>query len=120
MQPEEWMQIKYMLSFLQPFAEVTSYMSGQSYPTVSGIIVFFNGIMDHLDSYKRKKVYKKNSHLKIIAKAADAANTKMRQYYNMTSHLHGVVTLLDPRCNIEYFNKKAKYTDEHLKPVLKR
>jgi len=120
MNSEEWEQIKHMLSFLQPFAEVTSYMSGEAYPTVSSIIVFFNGIMDHLDSCENKAIYRKNNHLKIISRAAESANIKMKQYYNLTTNLHSVVTLLDPRCNMDFFEKKAKFTEELIIPILRR
>ena len=120
MKPEEWQQIERMLHFLQPFAEVTTHMSAQSYPTVSSIIVFFNGIMDHLDSCKHKGIYRKSGHLKVIAEAAESAYLKMKEYYNMTSSLHCVMTLLDPRCNMEYFSKKAKFADAQIKPFLQR
>lgn len=115
----EWETIEHILHLLRPFAELTNYMSSQTYPTLSSVIVYYNVILDHLDNYEEDPVYKQNEHLQIIESAARAAKIKMLQYYNKTTDIHCVVTLLDPRCNLAYF-KKAKFTNDLMKPILKR
>ena len=117
--PKEWEIIEHILHLLQPFAVLTDYMSSQSYPTLSSIIVFYNAILDHLDNYEDDPFYKQNKHLQSIESAARAAKCKLLEYYNRTTDIHCVVTLLDPRCNLAYF-KKAKFTNELMKPILKR
>ena len=96
--PSKWKEIYHLLAFFRPFAEVTVEMSGQKYPTMSGVIVYFNFILDHLDRYKEDL----DIPLKIRT-AAEEAHTKMVEYYNKTNTLNCIITLLDPRCNVEYF-----------------
>ena len=117
--PKEWETIEHILHLLRPFAELTGYMSSQSYPTLSSIIVYYNAILDHLDNYEEDPFYKQNKHLQIIESAAGAAKIKLLQYYNKTTDIYCVVTLLDPRCNLAFF-KKAKFTNDLMKPILKR
>jgi hypothetical protein len=116
---KEWEQIQEMLQFLQPFAELTTLISGETYPTISNTIVYYNVILDHLDSCKRKALYRRKKHLHVIVQAAALAKEKLIQYYNRTTDIHCVVTLIDPCCKLAYF-KKEKFTDELLQPILKR
>jgi len=100
-----WYEIKHLTLFLKPFAESTRFMSGQSYSTLSGVIILFNVIMDHLDAYRNEigeysTVSNPPASLFI---AARAAWDKIHKYYNKTNNTHTVVTLLDPRCNVDYF-----------------
>ena len=96
----EWHEIHQLLSFFKPFVEATLKMSGQKYPTLSGVIVLFNVIMDHLDEYKDEK-----SHIPAkIKEAANAAYVKIVEFYNKTNTTNCMVTLLDPRWNVQFFD----------------
>jgi Domain of unknown function (DUF4413) len=84
-------------------------MCGQTYPTLSSVIVLFNEIMDHLDIY-RDGTFEENKMTtppNDIIKAAEAAYCKIQDYYMKTNTLHCVVTLMDPRCKTEYFKQKG-------------
>jgi hypothetical protein len=116
---DEWEEIQHLLGFFRPFAEVTVMMSSESHPTLSGIIVYFNIIMDHLDKYRKGK-YHLSTPLPIIIKiAAQASYEKIKEFYNKTSKLHCIITLLDPRCNLEYF-RCERFGDEWINPFMAR
>jgi hypothetical protein len=46
---EKWNRIEELGTFLKPFAAVTKYMSGSTYPTVAGVVPIFNRLCDHLE-----------------------------------------------------------------------
>jgi len=114
-----WQEIQYMLNFLGPFAEITTLMSGQSYPTISKVIPYFNVLMDHLDKYRFKFKHGKKFLPSCIRDAAAKAYIKVKQYYNKTNPTQCLVTLLDPRCNVHYF-KVQKFAPEILDPIIER
>ena len=111
--PARWQEIQQLLIFFKPFAEVTNYMSGQSYSTISSVIVQFNVIFDHLEFYtgstpmmkskKSNKSSKSKGPPAYIVNAAMAAHSKLREYYSKTNDMLCLITLLDPRCKKEYF-----------------
>ena len=106
---KEWNEIEHLIAFFKPFAEVTTFMTGQNYPTISGVILLFNSIMDHLDKYRLvQKNLKVVIHLpEKIKEAAEASYQKMLKYYNRTNEIHCVVALLDPRLNKGYFQNSG-------------
>ena len=93
-------------------------MSGQTYSTVGGVIVCFNAIMDHLERYIEGKIpcLKPPS---IVKQAAEAAHSKMKEYYNKTNMMHCIVTLFDPRCNMEYFERNG-FTEDMIDDFVQR
>ena len=111
METEDWQKLQHILFFLHPFAAVTTFMSGQTYPTVSSIIVFFNAIMDHVERFKSSELPS------IVRTAAKESFKKLKQYYNKTSKMNCIVTLLDPRCNLSYFRKDG-FTKQLMDPFL--
>jgi len=113
MEREDWQKLQHILFFLHPFAAVTTFMSGQTYPTVSSIIVFFNAIMDHCERFKSSELPS------IVRTAAKESFKKLIQYYNKTSTMNCIVTLLDPRCNLPYF-KKDGFTNQLIEPFMDR
>jgi len=114
-----WQEIQYLLHFLGPFAEMTTMMSSQSYPTISSVIPYFNALMDHLDKYRSKSKHGRKFIPLCIRDAAAKAYTKVKQYYNKTNPTQCLVTLLDPRCNVHYF-KVQKFTPQLLDPIIER
>jgi hypothetical protein len=117
--PKEWHEIQHLVFFLKPFAEATITMSGQTYSTISGVIVLFNAILDHLDTYKGGKYETLTRPPAIIQDAAKAAYKKIVEYYNKTNDIHCIVTLLDPRCNLQYFINND-FTPELYGPFMDR
>jgi len=103
--PAKWQEIQQLLIFFKPFAEVTNYMSGQSYSTISNVIVQFNTIFNHLEGYtdKSNKSIKSKGPPAYLVQAAKKAHEKLRDYYRKTHDMYCMVTLLDPRCKLELF-----------------
>ena len=117
---DEWLEIKHLLAFLRHFAEVTMIMSSQKSPTLSGVIVYFNVIMDHLDKYRFGIRDCSTTPLPdIVMQAAEASYQKIHKYYNKTNLIHCIVTLLDPRCNVQYFQKE-EFTQEIIDSIKER
>jgi len=77
-------------------------MSGQNYTTVGGVVVLYNGIMDHLDNYIKMKRMSKG-YIQSIKMAAKAAYDKIVPHYKKVHNMQCIATLLDPRCNLGFF-----------------
>lgn len=116
----EWNHIEHLLYFFKPFAEITVSMSGQKYPTISRVIVLFNAIMGHLEGYMNRECELQTPPPEIIITAAEAAYEKIREYYNKTSVLHCIVTLLDPRFNLRHFKEVEEFTPTQMDYFLPR
>jgi hypothetical protein len=117
---DEWLQVEHLLAFLKLFAEMTAIMSSQTSPTLSNVIVYFNVIMDHLDTYQLGKECQSPNLLPAkITQAAEATFQKIAEYYNKTNDVHCIVTLLDPRFNLEYYRRNG-FTEEMIEPFMSR
>lgn len=116
---DSWEIIEHLIYFLHPFAELTNLMSGQKYSTISGVIVLFNAIMDHLEMYSEGIAETTNPPPVSLTDAAYEAFEKVKEYYNKTSHIHCIVTLLDPRCNLKYFEDNG-FQKDMIDPFLDR
>jgi len=116
--PARWQEIQQLLFFLKPFAESTTFMSAQKYATISGVVVHFNVILDHLEDYLEQGPEESEAP-DYILRAAKAAYKKILEYYRKTNDIHCIVTLLDPRCNIDYFWQNH-FTEELIDPFRDR
>ena len=73
-------------------------MSSSSYPTLSMVIPLYNALIDHIEDYVNED---KDSFIKI---AATRCRAKLLEYYNKTNDACIVVTILDPRLKMDYYN----------------
>ena len=74
-------------------------MCSSTYPTVSAVYPMYNLLMSHA-----KKKMNKDKTSNNIALAANAAWSKLYEYYNKASEeTHYIATILDPRWKIQYF-----------------
>ena len=71
---EDWTNLERMRDFLQPFKEITVFMSSQKYPTISFNAVAYSTIYAHLNSYGHE-------HPAWLREAATAAKAKLNKYY---------------------------------------
>jgi hypothetical protein len=46
---EEWRDIEKIITFLEPFEELSQKIGGDKYPTLSFVVPAFNSLMDHLE-----------------------------------------------------------------------
>lgn len=98
MSNNEWILIEEFFDFLQPFATITKLIEGTKYPTLSYVVPLYNKLMDLVEDWERNK--KKSNETREGAKAALA---KLSKYYNETTPIYLVCTVLDPRLKLDYF-----------------
>lgn len=96
MSQEDWENLEAILGFLEPFEDASELLAGKTYITSSLVVPTFNGLMDHVETFK--------SHKSIMLKeAASAAYDKLNKYYSKTSEMLTVATLCDPRFNLQWY-----------------
>ena len=86
----EWEHLEEMKRFLKPFKMASVNVEGQKYATIHQVLVLYNYLMDYLD--KRKAKYANH----IFSTAAKEASEKLKKYYNESSEVLTVATVLDP------------------------
>ncbi|CAG7721977.1 unnamed protein product, partial [Allacma fusca] len=92
----EWSLVEDMVTFLEPFGEMTNRASKQHLPLMSLTAAIYIQLYEHLESYKND-----SGHHSSIIHAAKLACDKMNVYYPKTDglvYLMGIV--LDPRCKL--------------------
>ena len=95
----EWKTFEELMEFLRPFNLLTEKMSGEEYITASKIIPAFNNLFDHFDRYLEHQSL-------ILAFAAKQGFEKLKKYYSKTNMLTMMLTFLDPRYKMKYFQRQ--------------
>jgi hypothetical protein len=129
---DEWTELEKVKLFLEKFKEITVLMSGSSYPTLSMFIPLYNALIDHMEDYmfededeNENKNEDENEgddengsedEESIIKKAAINSREKLLQYYNKTNDAYVIVTILDPRLKMEYYNDET-WNDDQRKEI---
>jgi hypothetical protein len=132
---DEWTELEKVKLFLEKFKEITVLMSGSSYPTLSMLIPLYNALIDHMEDYmfededeNENKNEDENEgddengsgdEESIIKKAATNGREKLLQYYNKTNDACIIVTILDPRLKMEYYNDET-WNDDQRKEIRKK
>jgi hypothetical protein len=96
--PLQWSDIERLTQFLKPFKDITQYVNGDQYCTISAVVPFYNTLFDHLD-----KAIAESDETSVIYQAAVAAKVKLEKYYSETSHAYTIATFIDPRFRLEYY-----------------
>jgi len=105
------------VAFLEPFKEVTTVMSGSTYPTLSMTIPLFNYLVDHIedtigdegdenDNEEEEEDDENNEEEqinKLIKKAAKYCKSKLLKYYNKTNDSYLISIILDSCFKMQYF-----------------
>ncbi|CAB4377007.1 unnamed protein product [Rhizophagus irregularis] len=127
---DEWTELEKVKLFLEKFKEITVLMSGSSYPTLSMLIPLYNALIDHMEDYmfEDEDVNENEDENEgddengsvdeesIIKKAATNGREKLLQYYNKTNDACVIVTILDPRLKMEYYNDET-WNDDQRKEI---
>ena len=108
---DEWCELDIIKTFLKKFKEITVIMSSSSYPTLSMVIPLYNALIDHTEDY-----ISDDNNSSVIKNAATNCRTKLLEYYNKTNDACIIVTILDPRLKMEYYDDKT-WEDEHRKEI---
>lgn len=97
-----WERIKECHSLLEPFATVTKHVEGFKIPTLSCVIPLFNKLLDFLEDWSTSETRSSSSKT-----AANASIDKLTKYYDKTTDVYLVSTVLDPRLKLHYFIKNG-------------
>ncbi|CAB4421281.1 unnamed protein product [Rhizophagus irregularis] len=130
---DEWTELEKVKLFLENFKEITVLMSGSSYPTLSMLIPLYNALIDHMEDYmfENEDVNENEDENEgddengsvdeesIIKKAATNGREKLLQYYNKTNDACVIVTILDLRLKMEYYNDET-WNDDQRKEIRKK
>ena len=91
-------------------------MSSSSYPTLSMLIPLYNALIDHTEDYLSENENENGSEIEnedddengnresVIKVAATNCRIKLLKYYNKTNDACIIVTILDLRLKMEYYN----------------
>lgn len=99
---EEWNLLSEIVNFLEPFAVTTKYIEGFKYPTLSLVIPLYNKLMDTTEDLSMDFTKSTESR-----RAARLAFDKLINYYDKTTPLYLVATVLDPRLKLVYFQQNG-------------
>lgn len=99
---EGWKKIEECLKFLEPFATITKHVEGFKHPTLSCVIPLYNKLLNFLEDWAND-----SSHSSTSKSAAFAAISKLTKYYDKTTEVYLVSTVLDPRLKLNYFIKNG-------------
>lgn len=115
---KQWQEFILIEDFLKLFHEVTTLMSGSTYPTLSLTIPLFNILVDHVEDTissieesdenqsHEDNIFVLDSESKnMIKEAAKACKEKLLKYYNKTNTTYLISTILDPRLKLDYYKE---------------
>ena len=116
-EPEEWRLLQQVQTFLQPFDKATRYCEADKYTTIHVTLVAYNQLMDQLQATKKQLAGTPLLH------ALDKSFRKLRSYYDRSSELLTVATMLDPTMKAKWHEmphiKEAEERREGLKEAKK-
>ena len=86
--------------------DATEILSGQHYPTLSMVVPVYNLLLTHLEEKKcnaNEPAASMYTETDFLADAANAAYSKLNKYYNISSELCTIATVLDPRLKLDFY-----------------
>ncbi|CAG8831891.1 38345_t:CDS:1, partial [Gigaspora margarita] len=95
---DDWNFFKLLLYFLEVFKEISIEMESSKYPTLSSVILLYNSLIDYVEDWENDQEKPKESR-----NATAFAKEKLLEYYNHTSEINIIVTVLDPQLKLDYF-----------------
>ncbi len=87
-------------------------MSKSLYPTLSQMVPYFDGILDHLQSASLEfAAQARTEDADDICVGLSASFSKMMKYFEISSVLAVLATVLDCRYKMEYYNNDGEVND---------
>ena len=120
----QWNEFTKIQNFFQPFKEVTTIMSGFTYPTISATILLYNYLIDHVEDVigneesddnisesesiatntgTESNATKEEKWSLLTKQASKKSKEKLLEYYNKTNDSYLISIILDPRLKLQYF-----------------
>ncbi|GES73161.1 zinc finger BED domain-containing protein RICESLEEPER 2-like [Rhizophagus clarus] len=114
----EWSELEKVELFFEKFKEITVLMSSSLYPTLSMLIFLYNALIDHMEDYisegeeentredenESEDEIGNDNEESTIKKAAMNCRVKLLHYYNKTNDAYIIVTILDLKLKMKYYN----------------
>ncbi|CAI5957259.1 unnamed protein product [Closterium sp. NIES-64] len=94
----DWETLHSVKTFLSPFAKVSKAAEGAAYPTVAMVLLYYNGLIDAMESRLAKGP---SATLKPMIEAALGL---LKKYELMSSNELWIATFLDPSMKAAWFN----------------
>lgn len=93
---EEWIELQNLNLCLKPFADLSSFVQGQNYPTMWMVLAIYNKLFDSLDEAMAE--YPNNA-------ALSKAFAKLKKYYELTNNCPAnfISTVLCTKYKLNYF-----------------
>jgi hAT family C-terminal dimerisation region/Domain of unknown function (DUF4413) len=112
---EHWENFQVICDLLEPLRDATEVLSGQHYPTLSMVVPVYNVLLNHLEAKCTSNepdptLYAETANL---ADAAKAAYSKLNKYYDISSELCTMATVLDPRLKLQFYKDGSKNGGEN-------
>ena len=114
LQDEDWKRLGESGEFLEPFAEITTFVEGMKYPTLSAVVPLFDDLLRTLEGWKIDMEKSEE-----IRDACEAAILKLQKYQELLSPVAMIATTLDPRLKYDYFEEHygAVFVEASVKPM---
>jgi hypothetical protein len=103
---QEWDNVETIVDILEPIEEASKGMCAEKIPTLSLMMPYFDSILDMLQEkeFQFRRIGRKDEDADTIADGASAAYEKLLKYFNISSELAIVATVLDARFKMEYYS----------------
>ena len=102
---EHWKNLSDILHVLEPLKSATEILSGDNYPSLNMVIPAYVAIMDHWE-----RLLSCNDDVDTIyyesdfkVDASKAALINLNRYYDISSELSTIATVLDPRLKLQFY-----------------
>jgi hypothetical protein len=108
---EHWKNLSDILHVLDPLKSATEVLSGDSYPSLNMVVPCYVMLMNHLERLSSgndvgRSIYAESD---FKVDASKAALMKLNKYYDVSSELCTIATVLDPRHKLEFYKSDQKY-----------
>jgi hypothetical protein len=108
---DEWRQVDYLITILQPFFQFTEAISVSKDVTIYIVFSVYNKLFGHIESSIRKLQQKKIGWKQKMLAALNSSMDKLREYYTLTCNkelgeLYAIGTILSPQNKLQYFQTK--------------
>lgn len=113
--PDEWRQIEYVITVLQPFEQYTRLLSSTSGVTIQNAWGIYNNLFAHIEKVMTMLEKKRLPWKRSIYQALPSARDKLAKYYGKTTGRGGTVynigTVLNPNMKLSVY-EQAEWVDE--------
>lgn len=92
----DWLLMEQLEGVLGPFKEASTHAEADTYPTINTVVPLYNELLDRVDRicHQRDKG--------IFGDMLSAAKSNLERYYDRTSEICTVATVLDPTLKFQY------------------